>query len=234
MFAGFNREVRNSLRVAGLRIRYAVAVVELAVEQYGASVAQNIDLLLTARGTGLVRTSGALSIPVSNANALIFTGTTPNIAHTGVGQFRIVSGSAFEFSSGNLNLGGSGGSASNQTITVGTRISNNDAYHMILLGAPAWGSSVNRNGGDVRIVGGAPSGTGARGVVQLGWDGTNTSRVRVRNTILGINGYTSSAAAATTTELPTAGDYGIHKNTTSGAVHLCFNDAGTIRSVQLT
>ncbi|WP_206696548.1 hypothetical protein, partial [Streptococcus pseudopneumoniae] len=58
MFAGFNREVRNSLRVAGFRIRYAVAVVELAVEQYGAAVAANIDLLLTARGAGIVRTTG--------------------------------------------------------------------------------------------------------------------------------------------------------------------------------
>jgi hypothetical protein len=58
--------------------------------------------------------------------------------------------------------------------------------------------------------------------------------VAVRNTILGLNGYTSSAAAATTTELPTSGDFGIHKNTTSGNVHLCFNDAGTIRSVLMT
>ena len=48
-----------------------------------------------------------------------------------------------------------------------------------------------------------------------------------------LNGYTTTAAAATTTELPTDGGYGIHKNSTSGDVHLCFNDGGTIKSVQL-
>lgn len=45
---------------------------------------------------------------------------------------------------------------------------------------------------------------------------------------------TSAAGAATITQLPTAGEYCIHKNTTTGFVHLAYNDGGTIKSVQLT
>lgn len=48
-------------------------------------------------------------------------------------------------------------------------------------------------------------------------------------------GYTSSAAGATTTELPTDKMLSIHKNTSSGAVALAFNDGGaTIKTVALT
>lgn len=49
----------------------------------------------------------------------------------------------------------------------------------------------------------------------------------------GLKEPTSSPTAATTTDFPTAGDYGIHKNTTTGLVSLCFNDAGVIKSVAL-
>ena len=101
-------------------------------------------------------------------------------------------------------------------------------------GGDAAGPSGNLNGGDLRLAGGPPFNAGVRGVVALGYDGTNVSRVTVRNTILGLNGYTSSAADPTTTQLATAGDYGIHKNTTSGTVYLAFNDGGTIKKVALT
>lgn len=47
-------------------------------------------------------------------------------------------------------------------------------------------------------------------------------------------GLTSSAADPTTTELPNDKDYGLHKNTSSGAVFLAYNDGGAIRKVQLT
>lgn len=50
----------------------------------------------------------------------------------------------------------------------------------------------------------------------------------------GLRPPTSSAGSATTTQLPTAGECCIHKNTTTGFVHLAFNDGGVIKSVQMT
>jgi len=47
-------------------------------------------------------------------------------------------------------------------------------------------------------------------------------------------GRTTTAAAATTTEYPTDKDWGIHRNSNTAAVHLVYNDSGTIKSVQLT
>jgi hypothetical protein len=104
---------------------------------------------------------------------------------------------------------------------------------LIRAGDGASGSAGAASGGNVQIGAGTKFGTGTAGQVQLGWDGTVTSRVTVRNTILGLNGYTSSTAAATTTQLSTAGDCGLHKNTTTNVVSLCFNDGGTIKSVAL-
>lgn len=46
-------------------------------------------------------------------------------------------------------------------------------------------------------------------------------------------GFTSSAGAASTTELPTDKDWSLHKNTGSGVVSLAFNDGGVIKSVAL-
>lgn len=43
-----------------------------------------------------------------------------------------------------------------------------------------------------------------------------------------------SAAAPTTTEFPTADDWGIHRNTVTGDITLAFNDGGTIVSTTLT
>lgn len=48
-------------------------------------------------------------------------------------------------------------------------------------------------------------------------------------------GYSSAAGAASTTQYPNDKDCGIHKNTSTGAVHFVFNDGGsTIKSTQLT
>lgn len=47
-------------------------------------------------------------------------------------------------------------------------------------------------------------------------------------------GLTESAAGASTTELPNSKDFSLHKNTSSGAVHLAYNDGGVVKSVQLT
>jgi hypothetical protein len=47
-------------------------------------------------------------------------------------------------------------------------------------------------------------------------------------------GYTTTAAAATTTEYPTDKDWGVHRNSNTAAVHLVYNDGGTMKSVQLT
>lgn len=47
-------------------------------------------------------------------------------------------------------------------------------------------------------------------------------------------GRTSTAADPTTTELPVDKDFGLHKNTASGAVFLAYNDGGAIKKVALT
>lgn len=270
MFAGFNREVRNSLRVAGFRLRYAVAVCEIAAEQYGAALAANIDLLLSPRGSGIVRTAGNFQVGsgatvyfentggfirrTAPSDTMLFApangSTTFSLIGAGTAQFGAQGQASFTL---NLLDGATGGTQGTFTVSGGTRGGNTGAGHIVrliggagstattgtaggrldLLGGAANGTAANA-GGDVRIAGGAPSSTGARGVVALGYDGTNVSRVTVRNTILGLNGYTSSADDPTTTELATAGDYGIHKNTTSGTVYLAFNDGGTIKKVALT
>lgn len=46
-------------------------------------------------------------------------------------------------------------------------------------------------------------------------------------------GFTTTAAAATTTEYPTTKDWGLHLNTTTGVVSLVFNNAGAIKTVAL-
>lgn len=45
--------------------------------------------------------------------------------------------------------------------------------------------------------------------------------------------FASSAGAPTTTEFPTSGDWGLHKNTGTGTVSLVYNDGGTIKTVAL-
>ena len=46
-------------------------------------------------------------------------------------------------------------------------------------------------------------------------------------------GVIQTTADPTTTELPSASDCAIHKNTTSGKVYLAYNDGGTIKKVEL-
>lgn len=241
MFGGFNREVRNSLRMAGVRLRYAVAVCEIVAEQYGAALAANIALRLSSRGTGNIDLApGGVSRVVIDSNGYIRVGqgglTARGIVNDGLSGL-LLSGTgsttAGFFVEGNtLRLAQVG---ADMTIANAGNTGNNAPGRALFLGGgAAWNLATNQAGGQAYLYGGAGSGTGAAGAVELGWSGSYVCRVRVRNTILGLNGYTSSTAAATTTELPTSGDLGIHKNTTSGAVHLCFNDAGVIRSVQLT
>lgn len=268
MFAGFNREVRNSLRLMGLRIRYAVAAVEIAAEQYGAVVANNIDLLLTPRGTGVVRTAGTLrggtlstsgGTLTSTTNVLLVTTTDGNIVNLDAnqGQVRFYRDVRLSKATATISGNGASGAAGFAPLTVqggdcgsgqdgatgltlrGGNASPNATTNIvgghvtISSGSGSSGSANAANGGNVLIGAGAGFGTGARGVVQIGYDGANVCRVTVRNTILGLNGYTSTAADPTTTDLPTAGDFGIHKNTSSGTVYLAFNDGGTIKKVAL-
>lgn len=47
-------------------------------------------------------------------------------------------------------------------------------------------------------------------------------------------GRTSAASDPTTTEYPTSGDWGIHKNTSSGNVYIAANDGGSIVKAQLS
>lgn len=71
MFDGLQRRVRNTAHWMGFRISYAVAngvySLQLAAEQVGAFVADNIDLVLAGRGVGVVRTAGDLTV---NGNLL--------------------------------------------------------------------------------------------------------------------------------------------------------------------
>jgi len=260
VFAGFNREVRNSLRVAGFRLRYTVAVCEIVAEQYGAALAANIDLLLSPRGSGIVRTAGNFQVGYGGTVYFDDTGGfIRRMTSTNIMQFAPSGATAqMALSAALLNVfvpvrvGSQGAAVTTQIFGAVDRLNSAGAGHPVRLvggaGSTATTGSVggraeviggaangtgNNVGGDVLLSGGAPTGTGARGVVQLGYDGTNVCRVTVRNTILGLNGYTSSAADPTTTDLATAGDYGIHKNTTSGTVYLAFNDGGTIKKVAL-
>ena len=296
MFAGFNREVRNSFRLMGLRIRYAVAAVEIAAEQYGALMANNVDIRISPRGsggvldlvpgrsqTGVVRLfSGArgeltISSTATDAGDPIIAATGSSIhlrlRNRGVGTtyinddtfntvtigsgntegflfLRSIGNSTLDVPSYNggttrIILGGRNITASAPDAPTDSIIQGRDRLAgdtAVISGGPltlrggngASGSAGAAHGGHLNLAAGLGYGTGNRGQVRLGYDGTNVYRVTVRNTILGLNGYTSSAADPTTTELATAGDYGIHKNTTSGTVYLAFNDGGTIKKVALT
>lgn len=50
---------------------------------------------------------------------------------------------------------------------------------------------------------------------------------------LRMKGFTTVAGVPTTTEYPTAKDFGIHKNSSSGVVSLVYNDGGVIKTVAL-
>lgn len=85
--------------------------------------------------------------------------------------------------------------------------------------------------GTVTLLGNTATGTGS---VVLATSPTFATSIIMPGGLIFI-GYTSSAAGATTTELPTDKMLSIHKNTNTGAVHLAFNDGGaTIKSVQLS
>jgi len=77
------------------------------------------------------------------------------------------------------------------------------------------------------------------GIISSGTDGLNIGNV-IQGTmtssseVIRFRGASSAAADPTTTELPTARDWGIHKNTSSGSVFLAYNDGGSIVKVQLT
>lgn len=270
MFDGLQRRVRNTAHVMGFRISYAVASgvysLQLAAEQVGSLVANNIDLVLTARGTGIVRTAG--NFRVGTGGLLFFedgNGWVQRTAGTNIMQFSPSgNASALTLTASTLNCGplvssfflsGLSSFGAAGTLTIGPSLRNNNTgvgHAVKLTGGSGSTATTGSSGGAVTVVGGdsfgtaanvggalylgggAPSSTAARGTVNLGYDSVNVSRVIVRNTILALNGYTTTATAATTTELPTAGDCGIHKNSSSGAVHLCFNDGGTIKSVQMT
>jgi len=283
VFAGFNREVRNSLRLMGLRISYAVAAVQITAEQWGAVVRDNIDLVLSARGTGRLRsrsnvtigndqtTGGASDYELvvgrasdrmvtlrADANrATLFNGVT-GISISAVQGITLSSNGGVVTGDDGLTVTNAGFQVGRNLTTLAltfnalvvdraptpltftgapalpTATTNLSGGAISLVGGAGASSSAGAaNGGHVYMLGGQGFGTGVRGLVHLGYNGTTIGRVTVRNTILGLNGYTSSAADPTTTELATAGDYGIHKNTTSGTVFLAFNDAGTIRKVAL-
>lgn len=95
----------------------------------------------------------------------------------------------------------------------------------------------NGNANEI-VIGDSAIGVGSNTVV-LGNDSITQTRLKgkvefgiVANR-MAMLGNTSSIADPTTTDLPTAKDMAIHKNTTTGNVFLAFNDAGVIKKVQL-
>lgn len=55
-----------------------------------------------------------------------------------------------------------------------------------------------------------------------------TAGVRIPKTLTFFTGITRSTAAPTTTELPAAGNFGWHQNTSTGAYYWAYNDAGSV------
>lgn len=297
MFDGLQRRVRNTAHLMGFRISYSIASgvysLQLAAEQVGAFVANNIDLVLTPRGTssalslvpgrsqtGIVKMfaggRGELKISSTSTDAgdpiIAATGGSAHLhVQSNTGGNLYLQGNKRPIVMGDLAGGTTGFSfaanptrwdlwsynSAGVTIVLGGRdidtaldvpgdvviqTRNRPAASTFVIaagrlifrgGAGASSSAGAAHGGHVSLLGGQGFGTGLRGQVQLGYDGVNVGRVTVRNTILGLNGYTSTTADPTTTELATAGDFGIHKNTTSGTVYLAFNDGGTIKKVAL-
>lgn len=115
-----------------------------------------------------------------------------------------------------------------------------------LVGANAGNSYANMtdctiigSGADTSASGETGSIAIGKSVVSSGVNGLNIGNV-IKGTmtsggeVIRFTGSSSSSADPTTTELPNARDWGIHKNTTSGNVFIAYNDGGTIRKVQLT
>lgn len=205
-----------------------------------AATGQSIHLRLRNRGTGSTYinddTMNSVAIGAGNTEGFIFSRTVGN-STLDVSSYN---GGVVKFI-----LGGRATTAGALDVPTDTIIQGRDRLAgdtTVIVGGPltvrggngASGSAGAANGAHLNLAAGMGYGTGTRGQVRLGYDGANVFRVTVRNTILGLNGYTSTTADPTTTELATAGDFGIHKNTTSGTVFLAFNDAGTIKKVALT
>lgn len=260
MFAGFNRETRNSVRLHGARVRYASGVVEFAAEQAGASVPQSLDLRLSARGGGVVRAQQNLRLesgriefqdaagyierlsalnslvlaPSSSTPAIMLSAATCNILPDVM--LTLANGAQVTREVRCADRANNSGDGHNLRVRAGagSTVGSGSAGGRLWLQGGAANGTGNNAGGDVLLLGGAPSGTGARGAVALGWDGANAGPVTVRGTKLSLRGYSESGSNPTTTQLPADGDFGVHKNTSSGTVFLAFNDAGTIRTIAFT
>lgn len=92
---------------------------------------------------------------------------------------------------------GTGGAAGDFTIVGGIRLADANAYDVILSAADAWNSSTNRNGGNLRLVPGAPSGSGSRGKVIFGLTDSATPLA----VTLGFSGATGSNVAGVNTTI---------------------------------
>lgn len=68
MFSGFNREIRNSLRLLGARLKYSPGQVEIAAEQSGAVVSTDTDIKISPRGGGILRTTRGIEIDTKYGN----------------------------------------------------------------------------------------------------------------------------------------------------------------------
>lgn len=86
---------------------------------------------------------------------------------------------------------GVGGAATDFILQGGIRLADANAYDVILSAADAWNLSTNRNGGNLRLTPGAPSGSGSRGKVIFGLADSATPLA----VTLGVSGATGSNVA---------------------------------------
>lgn len=108
--------------------------------------------------------------------------------------------------------------------------SSGDNYLLEL--TPTYNQSGTAGGTDV-LINRTETATGSGNQRFLDFQVGGTSKFHISNSGV-VNQKTSSTADPTTAEYPNAGDFGIHKNTTSGTLFLAANDGGTIRKVALT
>jgi len=91
---------------------------------------------------------------------------------------------------------------------------------------------VSSNNAAIASISGSP--VTSSGTIAINFSSTPTFTSVTLNGGLKWLGYTSSAAAPTTTELPADKNVAIHKDTGTSKIYLAFNDSGVIKKVELT
>lgn len=103
----------------------------------------------------------------NNGTELAFNAAGPTIRNNGSAGLNIRGGSSIvSFNNAGMTLGNN--PSADFTMVGGVRVNDANAYDLTLAAADAWNLSTNRNGGNLRLVPGAPNGSGTRGQVIFG------------------------------------------------------------------